>query len=139
MKYARRVALFVLKDETERLLIQHRSKDAKRHPDYWGFFGGGIEEGETPEEAVKREAKEELGIELKDLRFFRRYEQREEDGFHEKFVFVAPSNKPVEELKKRQEEGRDLEFITSKDLDNLKISEYSLAIFRDLFQELNRF
>lgn len=133
MKYVRRVALFVLEDENKRLLIQHRSKDAERRPDFWGFFGGGINEDETPEEAVRREAREELGIEFKDLRFFRRYEQREEDGVHEKFVFIASLNDPIAELKKRQKEGQDLKLLYSKDLDNLKISEYSLAIFRDLF------
>ena len=133
MQYVRRTALFVLEDEKGRLLIQHRSKDAKRHPNYWGFFGGGIEEGETPEDAVKREAKEELGLDLKDLKFFRRYEQKQEDGFHEKFVFIASLNCSIEELRKHQKEGQGLELFFSKDLDNLKISEYSLVIFKDLF------
>ncbi len=133
MQYVRRTALFVLEDEKGRLLIQHRSKDAKRRPDYWGFFGGGIEEGETPEDAVKREAKEELELGLKDLKFFRRYEQKEEDGFHEKFIFIAPLKCSIEELRKHQKEGQGLKLFYLKNLDNLKISEYSLAIFKDLF------
>lgn len=54
--------------------IQKRSEDAKRLPGYFGFFGGGIEESETPEEGVKREAKEELGIELDSFEKFAQYE-----------------------------------------------------------------
>ncbi len=35
----------------------------------WGSLGGHVEFGETPVEAVKREAREELGIEIDNLRF----------------------------------------------------------------------
>ena len=37
-----------------------RSKGAKQYPDYWSFWGGGIEKNETPEQAMIREIKEEL-------------------------------------------------------------------------------
>ncbi len=40
------------------------------YPFYWpgnvSFFGGGIKDGESPQEAFKREVKEELGIDLTD-------------------------------------------------------------------------
>lgn len=53
------------------LLIPHNSKHefflqdrrGYKAPE-WGFFGGGVEKGETPLKAVLREAKEELDIEL---------------------------------------------------------------------------
>ncbi|MEO5927888.1 MAG: NUDIX domain-containing protein [Patescibacteria group bacterium] len=35
----------------------------------WGSAGGHVEFGETPIEAVKREAREELGIEIGNIRF----------------------------------------------------------------------
>ena len=31
------------------------------YPGYWAFFGGHLDPGETPEEAVKRELLEEIG------------------------------------------------------------------------------
>jgi 8-oxo-dGTP diphosphatase len=53
------------------MLLQHRTKDAPTFPNYWALFGGGIEAGESPEQAVKRECLEELGYELKSPRLFK--------------------------------------------------------------------
>lgn len=50
----------MLYDKDGKVLLQHRSKNAKRLPNYWGAFGGGIEEGETPEEGLRRELLEEI-------------------------------------------------------------------------------
>lgn len=52
-------ALIVFYDEQHRVLLQNRTNIiGARSP--WGFFGGKLEEGETAEEAVVRETKEEL-------------------------------------------------------------------------------
>ena len=40
--------------------LRRRAKDAKRSPDNYGFFGGGKEMAETPEETLMREIREEL-------------------------------------------------------------------------------
>lgn len=60
------VALILLYNPDKRILLQHRTKDAPRLPLHWAFFGGGIEEGESPETAVRREALEELGYNVSD-------------------------------------------------------------------------
>jgi len=132
--YVRRVSIFVLKDKKGRLLLQHRAEDARRLPGYWGFFGGGIEENEEPEDAVRREAKEELGIDLENLEFFKRYELQQNDGVHEKFVYVAPLNLPLEVLKKQQKEGQDLGLFSFDELADLKIIEYDKVVLKDLFK-----
>jgi mutator protein MutT len=56
----RRVAVILFTDLDGRVLMQDRRSISKLGEE-WGFFGGGIEEGETPEQAVVREIKEELG------------------------------------------------------------------------------
>lgn len=61
------------KDEVH-VFLQRRSKTAKRLPDFFGFFGGGLEKDEKPIDALKREIFEELGVETGEVRFFCRYE-----------------------------------------------------------------
>ncbi|MBI3320385.1 MAG: NUDIX domain-containing protein [Candidatus Omnitrophica bacterium] len=52
----------------KKVLMQLR--DAKAgivFPGCWGFFGGSMQKGETPEACARRESREELGLHLKRL------------------------------------------------------------------------
>lgn len=60
----REISVVVLYNDDGQLLLQHRTLDAPVLPNHWAFFGGGIEKGETPERAAKRECLEELGYQL---------------------------------------------------------------------------
>lgn len=54
-------ASILIKDNS--ILIAKR-KAGERLANFWEFPGGKIEDGESPEECLKRELKEELGIEV---------------------------------------------------------------------------
>ena len=59
--------------QDEKVLLGYRGKHRARYPDCWAFFGGHCKEEENYEETLKREIKEELGIEViefKPLQFF---------------------------------------------------------------------
>lgn len=60
----REVAVAVIEDGQGRLLFLLRSNALTAGPGKWGFAGGGLEAGETPEEAMMREIREELGPEV---------------------------------------------------------------------------
>jgi 8-oxo-dGTP pyrophosphatase MutT (NUDIX family) len=58
----RRIAVVALFDKHGRFLMQHRDDKAPVSPNKWCFPGGGIEPGETAEEAAHRELWEETGL-----------------------------------------------------------------------------
>ena len=58
-----RSAAILIQNNSLALMERHRDG---RH--YFTFPGGGVDEGETPEQAVVREAHEELGVEVKVIR-----------------------------------------------------------------------
>ncbi len=61
-----KVVCLVLMDDSGAVLATQRPP-GKRLAEHWEFPGGKIESGETDEEAIRREIREELAIELGDL------------------------------------------------------------------------
>ena len=67
MKPRLQIALALILGGDE-VLIQKRARGADHLPDVWEFPGGKIEPKETPEQAAKREAREEVGLEIEIVR-----------------------------------------------------------------------
>jgi len=70
--YDRQVSTIVFYDKNYRILLQNR-EDISKFGEEWGFFGGSIEDGETPSEALVREIREELEYEIRNFEFFKNY------------------------------------------------------------------
>lgn len=83
--------LFLAKD-TGRCLLQLRNSD-KRYKHTWGFFGGMLEDSETPYEAIQRELTEEIGFvpELAKLNPIDVYQSKDKNFYYYSFVAVVES------------------------------------------------
>ncbi len=59
----RRAAMLLIVTDDGRLLLHHRDdKPGIAHPGCWAGFGGAVEEGESVDEALRREVLEETGL-----------------------------------------------------------------------------
>jgi 8-oxo-dGTP diphosphatase len=87
-KFTASVGVIITNSDEKILLLEHFLRPGSG----WGIPGGFIEHGEQPEQAVRRELREETGIELENIRMLRvRTLSR-----HIEFLFRAESNDKAE-------------------------------------------
>lgn len=67
-------AAIIVIDDGRYLLQLRDDKEGIFFPGHWGLFGGGVEKGEQPAEALRRELQEELGLAAAELRALTRFE-----------------------------------------------------------------
>ena len=96
--------------------------------DWWEFPGGKIEEGETPEECLKREIKEELKADINIDKYLCTVEY-DYPNFHLKMeCFICSLIDGHLELV----EAEDAKFITSDQLDNIDFLPADLLVVKEL-------
>lgn len=115
----RKAALLIPVNSVGEVLLQFRSKSAPTYPSQWGFFGGGVEDSETPEEAVIREAKEELGLRITEIELITHIPDQEANV--DRYFFKVVIDLDVESLKSQQKEGDTLGFFSTAEIKRLPI------------------
>lgn len=63
----------IITNDNGEILLMRRSENSKAYPGHWGLVAGWMEWGETIEEALKREAMEEIGVEIEVIKFLGKY------------------------------------------------------------------
>ncbi|MBD2096095.1 NUDIX hydrolase [Trichocoleus sp. FACHB-591] len=106
----RAVAIAILHRDNQFLLQLRDDIPGIPYPGYWAFFGGHLEPGETPEEAIQRELLEEIGHQPPALTKFGIYA----DDKVVRHVFQGPLTVGIEALVLG--EGWDFGFFTIEDI-----------------------
>jgi 8-oxo-dGTP diphosphatase len=127
----KQIAMVLLFDRRARLLVYLRdNKPDIPFPNHWDFFGGHVEAGEKPEEALVREVKEELGFDLQQWHFFGEYLCTQGDAYPNiKHLYWAKIDKLAEEL--TLYEGQRLLSITPEQRHSLNFANILGQILED--------
>lgn len=134
----KKVAAIILENEKGKILLYLRdNKPDIPFPNHWDLFGGFIETGETPEQALLRELKEELDVDLKDYEFFKKYVCDQNDVRPNiKYVYFGKINKPIFKLK--LQEGQRLQFFPKEEIPNVKFANILKDIVMDYLKDKDK-
>jgi len=114
------------------VFLQKRSKDAKRLPDFFGFFGGGAENNEDPQEALLREIREEMNYIPRGYSYLGKYEFPRSV----KSIFYLEVGDGFENEIKIDEGEYGKWFGEEEALAEPKLIEEDRTVLRDLFKKL---
>lgn len=114
----REVGLIIFYNGDGEILLQERG-DRSKFGENWGFFGGGIEEGEELEEAVIRETEEELSYKLEDFKYVGSYKSTFEGKTAERYIFTSEIGDKLTDFD--QKEGKDMNFFSIEKARDLKM------------------
>ena len=109
-------SIIFVNDKRQILLFLRDDKPGLPYRNMWDVPGGHVDDGETPEQCIVREMKEEMGLTLKQFKLFsvREFDDRIEYTFWEK------ANLDIEKI--NLHEGQKLKWFTEVEAKNTKLA-----------------
>jgi 8-oxo-dGTP diphosphatase len=97
-------------------LLQQRDDKAPSFPLCWSLFGGEVEPGETPEQAIIRELQEEIGIKSNQIKNIEKVQENIQSNGNTQIIFYLLINARLRELSLK--EGQQMEYVKKYNLFN---------------------
>jgi len=124
------------KKEGVKVAIFHNKKLLMVHinygPKYWTIPGGGVDKGETREEAAQREVKEETGIHIKNLKYIMTYHSKRH--FMRSTVYCFAAEAATTNIE--PEDPGEIQSVGWFDLDDLpKPCSYAIHEIKDILKK----
>ena len=133
--YHRHVMTWIMNDKGE-VLMQKRSDNKNRHPGEWAKTGVHVEAGESVEDALQREVKEEVGalIPKECMNLISIFRSHNPANNFFVYSFISVVNYKVEDFKLQKEEVAEIRYFTIEELEQAKREdnkEYAFSRWTD--------
>ena len=140
--WRRTVSCWIM-NEKGAVLLQKRTANKVRNPNKWAKTGGQVDSGESVEDAIYREVKEELGIEIpkEQIKVIDIHKSNEQNRrFAYNFIFVV--NYKIDDYILQKEEVSKVKYVTIEDMELIKKENNSNYTFcnwddEDFYREIN--
>ena len=122
-------SIIFVNDQKQILLFLRDDKPGLPYRNMWDIPGGHVEDGETPEQCIVREMKEEMDLTLKQFELFSvmEFDDRIE------YTFWTKVNFDIEKI--TLHEGQQLKWFTESEAKNTKLAYGFNEIVNDFFKK----
>jgi len=122
------VGILFENSEGKILFLLRDNKPTIPYPNQWDILGGIVEEGETPEEAIVREMKEEIELDLQDFQVFKEY------CWPEKIETVFQKKMDLDIGRVNLHEGQKIQYFSKEELLKMDLAFHDNEIIREFFK-----
>ena len=128
----RHVSCWIINEEGK-ILLQKRSANKKKNPNMWSKTGGHVEAGEKPIDALKREIREEIGINItdKNITLTGIYKSNDPNNKYFSYDYIIKLKNNVEKYNLQIDEVSEVKYITINEMIYLKkIGDKNYTFYR---------
>lgn len=118
--WKRTVSCWIMNKKGE-ILLQKRTANKIRNPNKWAKTGGQVDSGETVEQAIFREVKEELGIEIPEEQIkVIDIHKSDEENKRFAYIFIFVVDYKISDYKLQYEEVAEVKYVTIEEMELAK-------------------